>query len=84
MEVVDSLVMALMVHPSVEVGEVWVEILANVKACELVAATGAYLAVAEETGYVAAEVSVGIVAAAQEAMDEDLVAAEVAQVEDPE
>nr|CAB3479447.1 unnamed protein product [Digitaria exilis] len=72
-----------MVHPSVEAGEVWVEILANV-ACELVAATGAYLAVAEETGYVAAEASVGIVVAAQEAMDEDLVAAEVDQVEDLE
>lgn len=84
MEVEDSLVMALMVRPSVEAGEVQVEILANVKACELVAATGAYLeVVAEEIGYVAAEASVGIVVA-QEAMDEDLVAAEVAQVEDPE
>jgi hypothetical protein len=57
----------------------------NVKAYELVAAIGAYLeVVADETGYVAAEASVGIVAAAQEVMDEDLVAAEVAQVEDPE
>ena len=54
------------------------------KACELVAAIGAYLeVVADEIGYVA-EASVGIVAAAQEVMDEDLVAAEVAQVEDPE
>jgi hypothetical protein len=57
----------------------------NVKAYELVAAIGAYLeVVADETGYVAAEASVGIVAAAQEVMDEDLVAAEVAQLEDPE
>ena len=55
------------------------------KACELVAAIGAYLeVVADEIGYVAAEASVGIVAAAQEVMDEDLVEAEVAQVEDPE
>jgi hypothetical protein len=57
----------------------------NVKACELVAAVGACLeVVAEKTGDVAAEASVDTVAAAQEVMDEDLVAVGVAQVEDPE
>lgn len=57
----------------------------NVKACELVPAVGACLeVVAAKTGDVAAEVSVDTVVAAQEVMDEDLVAAGVAQVEDPE
>lgn len=55
------------------------------KACELVAAIGAYLEVVAETGNVAAEASVGTVAAAQEVvMDEDQVAAGVAQAEDLE
>lgn len=57
----------------------------NVKACELVPAVGACSeVVAAKTGDVAAEVSVDTVVAAQEVMDEDLVATGVAQVEDPE